>query len=130
MPVGDADPISRIIKARRINSELKSTPLAYASKFLADVLAYMPGAIRHQLSSRFYQVNSSIYSNVPGPTETILLFGQKIEKMGGFFANFCNHITFISYRGVLQGTICVDTDVIKKPNLLMQCFQGTSNFQF
>ena len=51
-----------------------------------------------------------VFSNVPGPPETVVFAGRKIKSVQMIHLNLIPQLGFLSYRGLIFGNICLGVD--------------------
>jgi len=66
---------------------------------------------------------SCIFSNVAGPREQLLLFGEPLLSFKPYYCNMLSQAIFFSYAGKVSLAMVLDSSNIKKPHMIGECFK-------
>jgi diacylglycerol O-acyltransferase / wax synthase len=78
--------------------------------------------VQRQIVCDYMTRHSMVFTNVPGPTEPILLFGKRVRDIVFACANIINQVSVLSYAGHLRLTLVVDSDVTPDAEYIGQMF--------
>jgi len=73
-------------------------------------------------STKLWHRTSFIFSNVPGPRDTVNMFGKKLISVKPYYCNVLHQVIFFSYSGKVSLSMVLDYENIKKPDLIGPCF--------
>jgi WS/DGAT/MGAT family acyltransferase len=117
LPVGDADPISRLIAISAEMSVVKDSGQSVGAQALTELTGFAPPTIMAQaarLSARQRMFNL-VVTNVPGPQFPLYMLGRRLERMFPMVplaANQALGIAIISYDGQLNFGLNADYDAL------------------
>lgn len=125
LPIGESNPVSRLIKVRDGMRELKSSRQAIVSYGLLSALGVGPGALQGPALDLLSRKATTVATNVPGPQQTLYLCGQAITEMmfwvpqtGGIGVG----ISILSYAGQIYFGLISDQRCIPQPRAVIEAF--------
>eukprot|EP00468_Gymnochlora_sp_CCMP2014_P003195 CAMPEP_0167762194 /NCGR_PEP_ID=MMETSP0110_2-20121227/12614_1 /TAXON_ID=629695 /ORGANISM="Gymnochlora sp., Strain CCMP2014" /LENGTH=442 /DNA_ID=CAMNT_0007649005 /DNA_START=104 /DNA_END=1432 /DNA_ORIENTATION=- len=121
-PVGPETLIERLQQAHKEFDHLKRSIQVPALKLITE-LGTKLGLEQALLAenNKIWHRTSWVFSNVPGPKETMVVFGKEMTSLKPFYCNVLHQAIFFSYAGSVSLALVVDTESIKDPKLLVQC---------
>jgi diacylglycerol O-acyltransferase len=117
MPLGERDPIRRLLKIRATTEQLKHSRQALGTALLAGVGEWTPSALLSlgtQLAVRVLPFNL-VVTNVPGPQQALYMLGAKMVDNFGFIPlvdSLCLGIVLFSYAGKLCWGLTAEWDLL------------------
>jgi diacylglycerol O-acyltransferase / wax synthase len=117
LPVGDADPRSRLAAVRAATAELKRSRQAMGAEVLARVSEWTVPTLLSmamRLAARARSFNLTV-TNVPGPQIPLYLLGARMlaaYPLGPLFENQALNIALLSYDGNLHWGLNADYDAL------------------
>mmetsp|Transcript_35590 Transcript_35590/g.57182 ORF Transcript_35590/g.57182 Transcript_35590/m.57182 type:complete len:213 (+) Transcript_35590:128-766(+) len=123
-PVGPATMKERLEKAHQEFDHLKRSMQVPLLRILSEAGTKL--GLEKALAAentKIWHRTSWVFSNVPGPRETMIVFGKEMTSFKPFYCNVLHQAIFFSYAGTMSLGLVLDTDSIKKPKLLIQCFK-------
>jgi hypothetical protein len=130
LPVGADTPQQRLLQAHEVMSDLKQSKVGWIVSKLSAVLARLGlDALCGDTQQKVFGKHSFVYSNVPGYQKPAHLFGppHKIERFATYYPNMISQLLFMSYCDQLTMSLSTDVDVVKKPQVLLECFEHEVN---
>lgn len=127
LPVGQADPASRIQLIRELVLDARAEPAANALSLIAPVAARIPSPVMAFAVSSSMATHDVQVSNVPSSPDPIYLGGAEVLKMIGFgpLPGPAAMIVMNSYLKTGYVGINLDPAAITEPELLGEClYQG------
>ncbi len=123
LPVGHADPASRIQLIREMVLEARAEPAANALSLVAPVVARIPSALLAFAVGDSMATHDVQVSNVPGSPDPIYLAGAKVTKMIPFgpLPGPAAMIVLNSYLKTGYIGINLDPAAITEPELFGEC---------
>ncbi|MBK8987748.1 MAG: DUF1298 domain-containing protein [Chloroflexi bacterium] len=122
-----ADPQERLAEVQAQMDRLKQSPDAITTYKLISALGFAPPAVQNALVKQFGGMATAVISNVPGPTETRYLAGQKIEHIM-FWAPQSGPvglgITIYSFAGQVYVGVNADPNALARPDEFILAFQA------
>ncbi|XP_076030027.1 uncharacterized protein LOC143018508 [Oratosquilla oratoria] len=114
IPTGGCPPISRYQSVRERLEYLKSSPDVVVNYFSLNMMSNL---IPAPFARRLFNTHgvTMVVSNMPGPTETVSLFGDPVEDIMFSIPNKSRTgvgVAVLSYRGLLRFSITVDAVLI------------------
>ena len=121
VPVGEADPRTRIRALHRITQAARSEPSLPVTGVIAGALNMLPvgyvgGVLKHV---------DFLASNVTGPPAPIYLAGGKITGLCAFGPTIGASLntTLLSYAGTCHIGVNIDTAAVPDPDVLLACLE-------
>ena len=81
MPVGEVNPLVRLLKVRKNMNELKASRQAKVAFGLLAALGMGPSALQKPALNELSKKASTVLTNVPGPQQPLYISGSAIEEM-------------------------------------------------
>ena len=120
---GPMDIKERLRKTQQVCNLMKTTPGAWATNVLNIISNKLLGFdFQSQTVYDFMSRHSLVFTNVPGPTAPVMMFGNKVREMGFGIGNLVNQFIVVSYAGNLGLSMVLDTDEIKDAHLIGKFF--------
>jgi hypothetical protein len=111
--MGDVTMVERLKTTKRRCDLMKSTPGAHAVSALNVVAANLLGpSFQSQTIYDFMSRHSMVFTNVPGPTKPVRIFGQEARAMTFGVGNIVNQVSVVSYAGKMSLSLVVDPDEV------------------
>jgi len=73
-------------------------------------------------NAQIFQNHSFVYSNVPGFTQQVYAFGEKMNGLQAYYGNVINQTIFMSCMGQLSFSLMTDKATVKDPQFLVDAF--------
>ena len=125
LPVGEADSLNRVKQVRKTMSKLKNGIQAYMSYSVLAILGFFPLAFQRAALNFFSHKASAVMTNVPGPTEPVLMKGSKLAKPM-FWVPQSGEIgigvSILSYNNKVEFGLIADTALVKDPQQVVDGF--------
>eukprot|EP00471_Norrisiella_sphaerica_P005911 CAMPEP_0184481998 /NCGR_PEP_ID=MMETSP0113_2-20130426/3582_1 /TAXON_ID=91329 /ORGANISM="Norrisiella sphaerica, Strain BC52" /LENGTH=443 /DNA_ID=CAMNT_0026861499 /DNA_START=633 /DNA_END=1967 /DNA_ORIENTATION=- len=123
-PVGPSTMKERLEKAHQEFDHLKRSIQVPLLNFITDVGTKLglENALAQE-NTKIWHRSSWVFSNVPGPRERMIVFGKEMTSFKPFYNNVLHQAIFFSYAGEMSLGLVLDTESIKKPELLVRCFE-------
>jgi len=125
LPIGEANPVTRLEQVRDGMRELKSSRQAIVSYGLLSALGVGPGALQGPALDLLSRKATAVATNVPGPQTTLYMCGQAIREMmfwvpqtGGIGIG----ISILSYNGHIYFGLITDQRCIADPRSVIDEF--------
>jgi diacylglycerol O-acyltransferase len=67
--------------------------------------------------------HSMVFTNVPGPTAPVVMFGSKVRDMVFGVGNLVSQVSIVSYAGEATLSMVIDPDEVKEAHLVGEFFQ-------
>ena len=113
LAMGDVTMVERLKTTKRRCDLMKSTPGAHAVSALNVVAANLLGpSFQSQTIYDFMSRHSMVFTNVPGPTKPVRIFGQEARAMTFGVGNIVNQVSVVSYAGKMSLSLVVDPDEV------------------
>ncbi|MBN1146075.1 MAG: wax ester/triacylglycerol synthase family O-acyltransferase [Anaerolineales bacterium] len=125
LPVGVADPVSRLYRLKGSMDELKSSAEAVAAFGILEVLGASPARIQDVGVSIFDTKGTAVMTNVPGPRQRLYLAGAPIEMVMAWVPQSGRiglGISFISYNEQVFVGVATDKGLAPDPERILDDF--------
>lgn len=122
LPMGVMSVADRLKKAHKVCNTMKRSPEPYVTRALNEIVNIAGPNVQRQIVCDYMTRHSMVFTNVPGPTEPILLFGKRVRDIVFACANIINQVSVLSYAGHLRLTLVVDSDVTPDAEYIGQMF--------
>mmetsp|Transcript_6552 Transcript_6552/g.16760 ORF Transcript_6552/g.16760 Transcript_6552/m.16760 type:complete len:310 (+) Transcript_6552:1-930(+) len=125
LPMGPM-PIERRLREAQLRCALvKSTPEAWTTNKLNVVAnAVLGPELQTQTIYDYMSRQTMVFTNVPGPTAPIVMFGSEVRNIVFGCPNLVSQVSVISYKGTVGLSLVVDPDVVKDAHLIGEFFQA------
>ncbi|MEO8198576.1 MAG: wax ester/triacylglycerol synthase family O-acyltransferase, partial [Thermoanaerobaculia bacterium] len=127
MPVGMADPIARLEEFRRRSAALKKSAEPLLVFSLLQAAGYLPQFIHSIMVAIFGTKATAVFTNVPGPRQTIYFAGQAVTDFY-FWVPQAGHlglgVSILSYRGGVRMGVGTDAGLIPDPERIIDGFHA------
>jgi len=113
----------RLAECAAGTTRLKSSPAALIQLWIQNnVLPLAPDFLRQQLALDLFSRHSMVFSNVPGPTESLRLSGERLLGLHVLFPNIIAQAIIVSYNGGVFFNMNVDDQLVDMCELLPELF--------
>ncbi|HTN49286.1 MAG TPA: wax ester/triacylglycerol synthase family O-acyltransferase [Burkholderiaceae bacterium] len=126
LPVGIANPISRVYEVRRRMDELKQGYTAILSMGILGVVGFAPRAVQKQALDFLAKKATAVMTNVPGPQQALYLAGAKVNRMMFWVPQSGNigiGVSILSYAGGVQFGLITDKRLCEEPQRIIDRFE-------
>ena len=119
VPLGDHDPVSRMMEIDRTCTELRHEPAIGWTQAIAGVLNLLPTGV----ASGMLKHVDVLASNVPGFDAPVFIAGARAEEFFAFGPTLgaSANITLMSYRGQCFMGVTTDTGAVPDPGMFLEC---------
>jgi WS/DGAT/MGAT family acyltransferase len=125
LPLGELNPVARVIAVHRDMEQLKSSSQPLMSLWLLASLGLLPNAIEVQAIDLFTTKATVVISNVPGVQHPLHLAGARIDQQS-FWVPQAGRIgvgvSLFTYDGRLTFGVMADRNVLPEPAKLVDAF--------
>ncbi len=125
VPVGEPDPARRMRMLHRLTAVARSEPSLTVTDAIAEGLnllpaGYVSGVLKHV---------DFLASNVPGIPMPVYLAGSEITGIFAFGPTIgaALNVTLLSYRGICDIAVNIDTAAVPDPDILLECLRESFN---
>lgn len=122
LPIGIRDPFERLLKVHDFMQSLKGSQQALATFGMLAAVGSLPSAVEDPAIAIFSSKASLVASNLPGPSEPLLLAGIPVSQVLFWVpqaGSIGTGVSMLTYCGRVQlGVIC-DRQLIAKPQQLL-----------
>jgi len=128
MPVGAPSFAARLTAVREIMVETKASRAGFIMSTLLTVLSRLGlDTLVGQTQLKVFSKHAFVFSNLPGFTQPVHLFGDtsaRVERLEAYFPNLVSQLLCLSYNGQLTLSLSTVADAtgIEQPQKLVQCF--------
>jgi diacylglycerol O-acyltransferase len=126
LPVGEVNPLVRLLRVRRSMNELKSSRQAEVAFGLLAALGMGPSMLQKPALNELSRKASTVLTNVPGPPQPLFIAGSKIEEMmfwvpqnGGIGMG----ISILSYNNKVFFGLIADRKLVPEPHEVIKRFK-------
>jgi WS/DGAT/MGAT family acyltransferase len=127
VPVGIRDPLERLAELRARSADLRRSvePLVVLS--LLDLAGRLPAAFQRRLVELFGSRATAVFTNVPGPRETLWMAGRPIRDI--FFwvpqaGRLGLGVSILSYAGGIRMGVGTDAGLVPDPGRIVDGFRA------
>jgi WS/DGAT/MGAT family acyltransferase len=125
LPIGERDPLARLMKVHRDMENLKHSAQPLISLWLLTAMGMLPGVVETQAIDLFTSKATLVISNVPGPQHPLFLAGARI-KQPLFWVPQAGRIgigiSLLTYNGRVHFGVMADDKLIADPRGVTQAF--------
>lgn len=122
MPIAEHSELGRLRKTQSITQALKSSPIVGIQMWVqSNLLPLLPSFLVRQTALDLFARHTVVFSNLPGPADTVFLCGKKLLGLQVVFPNILPQVLLISYGGDVFFNMSVDDETVN-PDLLKQCY--------
>lgn len=125
LPIGERDPLARLMKVHRDMEDMKRSAQPLLSFWLLTAMGVLPGIIETQAIDLFTSKATLVISNVPGPQHPLFLGGARIEQ-SLFWVPQAGRIgvgiSLLTYDGRVHFGAMTDGNLIPDPHRVAQAF--------
>lgn len=123
LPMGPMDVRDRLKEVKKRCDRMKSSPEIWATTMLnkfANALLGFP--FQAQTVFDYMSRHSMVFTNVPGPTEPVVIFGHQVREMIFGVGNLVSQVSIVSYAGGMGLSLVVDPEEVKGAHLVGDFF--------
>ncbi len=125
LPVGERDPVARLIRVHGDMENLKRSTQPLLSFWLLTAMGMLPGIVETQAIDVFTSKATLVISNVPGPKHSLFLAGARIEQPL-FWVPQAGRIgigiSLLTYNGRVHFGVMADANLIGDPSVVTRAF--------
>jgi len=122
MPIAEPSELGRLRKTQRITQAIKSSPIVGVQMWVqSNLLPLLPSFLVRQTALDLFARHTVVFSNLPGPADTVFMCGKKLLGLQVVFPNILPQVLLISYGGDVFFNMSVDDECVK-PEMLKQCY--------
>lgn len=115
LAVEQVEPLARLKATQNICNNLKESPTAFVQLGVQDFLGpRVPYAVTQKTAYDTFNRHSLVFSNVPGPPQTVSIAGKKIVEFQMLFPNLISQVGILSYRDDVTSNFVVDPTYVKE----------------
>ena len=122
LPVGIADPLSRLAAVKRRMDRLKATPEALVTMGILRAMGHAPRKVEGLGVSFFATKASMVLTNVPGPRAPLAIAGSRITRLMFWVPQSGRMglgISIFSYAGEVTLGVMADAGIVPDPQALV-----------
>jgi WS/DGAT/MGAT family acyltransferase len=126
LPIGIANPISRVHEVRRRMDELKQGYTAVLSMGLLAVVGLAPRALQKQALDFLARKATAVMTNVPGPQQVLYMAGARIRRVLAWVPQSGEigiGVSILSYNGGVQFGMITDKRLCPAPQQIIDRFE-------
>jgi len=126
LPVGIANPISRVYEVRRRMGELKDSYTAVITMGILGAAGLAPRALQKQALDFLAKKATAVMTNVPGPQEPLFMAGAEIKRIMVWVPQSGNigvGVSILSYAGGVQFGLITDKRLCEEPQRIIDRFE-------
>ncbi|OUS48908.1 hypothetical protein BE221DRAFT_60218, partial [Ostreococcus tauri] len=123
-PMGVMSATTRLQKAKKTCDFMKRSPEPYVTRWLNKFVNAAGPDVQRKVVFDYMSRHSMVFTNVPGPTETIVLMGSRVRDIVFACANLVNQVSVVSYSGSLRLTLVVDPDATPDAQYIGDMFKN------
>jgi len=123
MPMKGESSQERLAECAAGTTRLKSSPAALIQLWMQNnVLPLAPDFLRQQLALDLFSRHTMVFSNVPGPAESLRLCGERLLGLHVLFPNLIAQAIIVSYNGGVFFNMSIDNQLVDMCDLLPELF--------
>jgi WS/DGAT/MGAT family acyltransferase len=126
LPIGIANPISRVHEVRRRMDELKQGYTAVLSMGLLAAVGLAPRALQKQALDFLANKATAVMTNVPGPQQVLYMAGARIKRVLAWVPQSGDigvGVSILSYNGGVQFGMITDKRLCPAPQQIIDRFE-------
>ena len=126
LPVGMANPISRVYEVRRRMDELKQGYTAILSMGILGVVGFAPRGLQKQALDFLAKKATAVMTNVPGPQQPLYMAGTQVKRMMVWVpqsGDIGMGVSILSYAGGVQFGLITDKRLCEEPQRIIDRFE-------
>lgn len=119
------DAVSRLLAMKRECDDMKRGVEPFIQVAIQRIAnAILPLSMLRNINLQTMLKHHLVFSNVPGPPETVLFAGEAVERMDFTLCNCMSQIGILSYRGSVFTSFYMDTAVIRDVECFNVCYRN------
>lgn len=125
LPVGEANPIRRLLRVADCMNQLKSSRQAIVAYGLLAALGMAPQPLQELALDLFSRKASAVATNVPGPQQPLYLAGSRLREMMFWVPQTGSigiGVSIISYDGRVHFGLIADAKLVPDPDAVIRRF--------
>ncbi|MEO8277451.1 MAG: wax ester/triacylglycerol synthase family O-acyltransferase [Thermoanaerobaculia bacterium] len=127
MPVGMSDPLRRLEEFRKRSAALKRSTEPLVVYSLLQAAGALPEFVHSLLLAIFATKATAVFTNVPGPTQTLYFAGQALKDIY-FWVPQAGHlglgVSILSYDGGVRMGVGTDAGLVPDPGRIVDGFHA------
>ncbi|MEE4376070.1 MAG: wax ester/triacylglycerol synthase family O-acyltransferase [Candidatus Competibacteraceae bacterium] len=125
LPIGIADPVTRIYEVRKRMERLKGSYQAILALGLLGTLGFGPKIVQASAIKVLSKKATAVMTNVPGPQMPLYYAGDRIKEMMFWVpqsGSIGMGVSILSYDGLVQFGLVTDKNMVPDPKLIINRF--------
>jgi diacylglycerol O-acyltransferase / wax synthase len=126
LPIGQANPIARVLTVRARMNGLKQGYQALIAMWTLGALGMAPKPLQQEVLDMLANKGSAVMTNVPGPATPLYLLGSPVENIYFWVPQSGNigvGLSILSYNGQVQLGLVTDAGLCDNPQAIMDQFE-------
>lgn len=127
LPLGIADPVTRLKAIRTRMERIKILPEAMANRVMINRVGWLPAWLEQWALWLFGMRATAVMINVPGPEEPLYLAGVAVERVLAWVPQIAGigiGVSVLSYAGSVTVGVTTDSGVVADPWELVAGFEA------
>lgn len=125
LPIGEANPVARVLAVRDAMAALKGSRQALVSYGLLSALGIGPGMLQKPALEMLSRKATTVATNVPGPPAPLFLCGVPVREMMFWVpqtGSIGMGISILSYSGSVYFGLITDSKLVPDPDQIIRRF--------
>jgi diacylglycerol O-acyltransferase / wax synthase len=125
LPIGEPNPVARVLAVRESMCELKHSKQAVVSYGILSALGVGPAMLQRPALELLSRKATTVATNVPGPATPLYLCGARIREMMFWVpqtGSIGMGISILSYAGSVHFGLISDSKLVPDPEKIIQRF--------
>jgi diacylglycerol O-acyltransferase / wax synthase len=126
LPVGMANPVSRVYEVKRRMEELKTGYQAMLAYAVLGVVGMTPEAVQKIVLDMLARKATAVMTNVPGPSVPVRLAGREVSQIMFWVPQSGDigvGVSILSYNGGVQFGLITDAGLVPNPQTVIDFFE-------
>lgn len=125
LPIGEANPLTRLYRVRDCMRKLKGSRQAVVSYGLLGAIGMAPASLQKSALEMFSKKATAVATNVPGPAHPLYLAGVRIKELMFWVpqtGTIGMGISILSYSGAVYFGLITDKKNVPAPDAIIERF--------
>jgi diacylglycerol O-acyltransferase / wax synthase len=126
LPVGEPNPIERVMEVHRRMEELKTGYQAMLAFAVLGMVGMTPEPVQRAVLDLLSKKSTAVMTNVPGPAQPIRFAGSEISRIMFWVpqsGNIGMGVSILSYNGGVQFGLITDSGMVPDPQKVIDFFE-------
>jgi diacylglycerol O-acyltransferase / wax synthase len=126
LPVGIANPITRVYEVHRRMEELKTGYQAMLAYAVLGVVGMTPAVVQKVVLDMLARKATAVMTNVPGPSTAVRLADREVSQIMFWVpqsGDIGMGVSILSYNGGVQFGLITDAGLVPDPQAVIDCFE-------